>query len=485
MSLPFVDLHCHPSMKPYGQSFKHQPYGQNSPSRVDKSSIWHYDPPTLFDKGLQLLTGIPKFTQADCASLAYGNARIICASLYPIEKGFFKNLLGTRKLSDMAGSFITGVGKARVDYIQGTTNYFEDLVRERDFYLQLNGIPVNTDAGTFTYRIVKNYAEIIKYMSEDSEEIKNNTIFIIFSIEGLHALNPNIKEKGHAAEKSILEKLEQIKQWEHRPFFVTFAHHFYNQLCGHAPSFTGIISEVIYQGRGMREGFTSLGRKVVYELLNNKDGNRILIDIKHMSPKARQQYFDILKIDFQGENIPIIVSHGACTGLRSFEDPVMDNQETGPKLLEAEINFYDNEILELARSKGIFGIQLDERRIANKNTLKSIRNAILMNKIRHYRAELVWNQVQHIAELLDRHDMFAWDCIAIGSDFDGIINPLNGYLTAETYPHLQEYLERYAHNYMSGPGRSRLKFYNQLDPSEIVNRILSTNAMEFMRKWFV
>ena len=76
-----------------------------------------------------------------------------------------------------------------------------------------------------------------------------------------------------------------------------------------------------------------------------------------------------------------------------------------------------------------------------------------MNKIRHYRSELMWNQIQHIVELLNSHDLFAWDCIAIGSDFDGVINPLNGFLTQETIPSLQEYVERHAYNYMQGRGK--------------------------------
>jgi hypothetical protein len=75
----------------------------------------------------------------------------------------------------------------------------------------------------------------------------------------------------------------------------------------------------------------------------------------------------------------------------------MDNSETGPKLLDDDINFFNEEIMVMARSKGIIGLQLDERRIASRATLKSIRHAIPMNKIRHYRAELLWNQVQHIA----------------------------------------------------------------------------------------
>jgi hypothetical protein len=74
--------------------------------------------------------------------------------------------------------------------------------------------------------------------------------------------------------------------------------------------------------------------------------------------------------------------------------------------------------------------------------------------------------------------------IAIGSDFDGVINPLNGYLTAETMTHPLEYLERYAFTYMNERGKQGLKDYNQISPSEIVNRIFSTNGVEFLKRCF-
>src|SRR5689334_23112844 len=122
MSTFFVDFHCHPSMKPYGKSFKQTPIGMNTANRKSKNSIYFYDSPNLFEKGLQLLSGISKFTQADMCTLAYGDVRLICASLYPIEKGFFNNKLGHGVVSDLADSFITGVGKERVDYIQSNNN---------------------------------------------------------------------------------------------------------------------------------------------------------------------------------------------------------------------------------------------------------------------------------------------------------------------------------------------------------------------------
>ena len=157
MQTPFVDLHNHPAMKPYGQSFSRKP-GMNNLNRRKKNSIWHYDSPNIFERALQLLTGISKFTQSDCCTLVYGNTRIACASLYPIERGFFTGELGTGRFSELANAFVTGVGEERVDFIQNIRDYYEDVVREYNFYKQLDGRSVATEAGNSKYILVNSYS---------------------------------------------------------------------------------------------------------------------------------------------------------------------------------------------------------------------------------------------------------------------------------------------------------------------------------------
>jgi len=480
MSELFIDFHCHPSMKPYGKSFEAEVTGSNDSNRRRKNSIWFYDSPNLLEKAIQLFTGIAKFTESDCTTLAYGNVRLVCASLYPIEKGFFRNKLGSGIISELVDSFITSVGETRVDYIQNITNYFEDVQNEYNFCRQLDGVEVKTDAGRYKYKLISSFQDIENYLATNPGDEK--IIFILMTIEGLHVLNNNINAAPDA--NSFLDNLRTIKQWPHAPFFVTFAHHFFNELCGHARSLTGIVGNNTDQGFGLGTGFTMLGKAVLKETLSDQNGRRIYIDIKHMSAQSRKEYFNILATDYATEKIPVIISHGAANGLRSMDEPVADGKDTAYKLLAEDINFYDNEILMVASTKGIMGLQLDERRVASEITLKNTRHSIFMNKIRHYRSELLWNQVQHIAELLDRNDLFAWDCMAIGSDFDGVINPLNGFLTEETMPHLQEYLERHANNYMESRGKLVLRSYNQVSPSEIVNRIFSMNGWQFIKNWF-
>jgi microsomal dipeptidase-like Zn-dependent dipeptidase len=477
MSTFYIDFHCHPSMKPYGRSFKKTP-GKNDANRKKDNSIWFYDSPNLFERAIQLLAGISKFTQADFTTLSNGNVRLICASLYPIEKGFFANRLGTGVPSDLVDNFVTSVSKPRVDFIQKIKNYYADVENEYAFYKQLDGRVIMTESGPFTYRLVKNYTEIDQHLSGPNGD---QIIFVVLSIEGMHILNDNLDA---APDLDMFKRnLAKLKAWEHPPFFVTFSHHFYNYLCGHARSLTDLVGSATDQSEGLNTGFTPFGKEIVGELLSNTNGKRILIDIKHLSALGRKEYFHMLSTEYAAENIPVIVSHGAANGLRSMDEPVADGKDTAYKLLAADINFYDNEILQMARSGGIFCLQLDERRIASKQTLKNTKHSLFINKIRHYRAELVWNQVQHIAELLDRHDLFAWDCIALGTDYEGVINPLNGYLTEETLVHLEEYVERHAYTYMNNRGKL-LHSYNQIGPDEIVHRIFQSNGFDFIRKNF-
>ncbi len=151
---------------------------------------------------------------------------------------------------------------------------------------------------------------------------------------------------------------------------------------------------------------------------------------------------------------------------------------------DGDINFYDSEIVRIAKSKGIFGLQLDERRIASKKALRSSR-IYFPNKKRRYRnkAELIWNQIQHIAELLDKNNLFCWETVAVGSDFDGIVNPIKGLWTAENIADIKPYIIEKAQGFFKEHS-SKLKPQNQISASEIINRVLFTNANEFLKRNF-
>ena len=358
----YIDFHCHPSLKPFGKSFNYTPTGIHISHRNSKRSIWHYDPPSIFDKLLNYATGLTKFSQANFASLAKGGVGIVCVSLYPLEKWFVRNKMNNELLLDLAANFALGIGDKRIDYIQGITDYFKDVEAQYEFYRQLDGKLVQLPEGKFRYKLVKSFTEIENIKKQNASVGKVHTICVILSIEGLHVLNTGLKKPF--SEVEVLTNLQKIKNWEFRPFFVTISHHFWNQLCGHAKSLSGIILKFADQSEGLNSGFTSLGRRVLERLVDDSDNKRIIPDIKHMSIQARREYYQMLDSgNPKFKNIPVIASHAACNGLKSFDDPVVAHPKTANKLNPDSINFFDEEIIRIAKSRGIIGLQLDERRI--------------------------------------------------------------------------------------------------------------------------
>ncbi|OLY91703.1 Membrane dipeptidase (Peptidase family M19) [Cnuella takakiae] len=486
-SLDFsIDLHCHPQYKPMGKSYG-AIQGVQSEKPNEKASMWHYNPPTDVDKLLNQLTGLTKFSQTNLTASMYGGVWVMVVSLGAIEKWFFCHLGGGDGIfKDIMADFAVGVGTKRINAIQGMKDYFADLDQEYKFIQQMQDRVVTIDGKKLTYRMVRNFEELAGVMEQNQEALTSTTegkpitLALIPSIEGMHVLNCGLDSACDA--ETVKANARMLKKHPHKPWFVTFAHHFYNELCGHAPSLRGKMSKRCNQSHGMGTGFTDLGKEVLEILLDDTDGNRILIDIKHLSAKGRAELMELRRKKYK--NLPLIISHGACNGLPNPSTSFSKYPELGNDMSRGDINFYDEEILEMARSGGIMGLQLDERRIASEERLKQTKSSLVLSKKMHYRSQLVWNQIQYIAELLDDNNLFAWDCIALGSDYDGIVDPVNTFWTFEEYTDLKGYVERHAFTYMKEHS-SRLKnSFNKIDADIIVQRVFQENAWNFFKKWF-
>ncbi len=401
LSIDFsIDLHCHPTLKPLGRSSLSNP-GNQSADTNDKSSSWFYDPPSISDKLINEVVSLTKFSQANFTACTYGKVWVIVAALGAIEKWFFNNKLGTGIVADFLEDFATEVSNPRINEIQGMENYFQDLLREFSFLDQMNGTVVNIDGNEYAYKIAHNFAELKAIKEQNETELKSDKekklihLAIIPSIEGMHVRNCGLDparspENIKADPAEVKANAQALKDHPHKPWFITFTHHFYNELCGHSESLKGIIAKNCDQGIGIDTGFTALGKEVMDILLDNSDGKRILIDIKHLSPLGRKEFFEMRRI--QNLDIPIIISHGVCNGLPAMGATHSLFPEIGSTFNNKEINFYDDEILEMVKSNGIMGLQLDERRIANDETIRRTKHSFFRNKIMHYRSELLWKQ---------------------------------------------------------------------------------------------
>ncbi|MEL6654941.1 MAG: membrane dipeptidase [Bacteroidota bacterium] len=484
-----IDLHCHSQMKAYSHSFKADgPSYVNAIDRRKKNSVWRTDWPTASDlhKNINGLLGLTQFTQADILTCIKANVGVTFSSIYPLERSFTRPLNHQGKIADAVVNKITQFGKGRIDFIQDIEDYFPDLEQEYKFQLAHSGKVKVIDGVPYSYQFVRNYDELIHLLGPTKDEVRR--MAVINSIEGAHCFGTGL-EPFNLSERidEVLNRIRIVKQeWEFPPFFITLAHHFYNEICGHAKSLE-LASLLLNQKKGLNSGFTTEGERILHYLLDDANGPRILIDLKHMSLAARKRYYEIQQEKYQ-YSIPIIVSHGCVTGyhdhIEGKDQPLVVAGAPHKKFNTADINFYDFELLNIKKSGGIFGIQFDERRIGSKSEKRKVKRAVPL-EIPLHSAKLVWNQIQHIAEVLDQNGYFAWDIQSIGSDFDGIINPIDGFFSAMHFENLAHFLRIHAEQYCQEQMPHRIKHnFNQIGAEEIVERFFQLNALQFLQKHF-
>jgi hypothetical protein len=499
-----IDLHCHPNYKAFARAHAvdGQPPLQQSGSANQRSSLWYYDPPSVTDKLANYFLGITKFRQNNLTAALYGRLLIMVVGLGATEKFFFKNKLGTGSISDLVDDFVSEFGIPRINAIEAMTNYWNDFKNEMRFMEDQENNPVRIDGHWYTYRLPKNFADLQFNIEQNERENAGNEkqapliISIIPASEGLHILNCGLEQDCDP--KEVKRNARELKTMQNAPWFVTFSHHFYNELCGHARSLRKQIGKLTNQEEGINSPFTPLGIEVLDILLDKRKGRRILIDIKHMSAKGRKEFYKMRKERYNSE-IPVIISHGVCNGLPALGATVSNYPELGNTFINPienvtggdgefkdhnQINFFDDEILEMEESNGIIGLQLDERRLANDESIDRIKHSLWRNKIMHYRSELLWRQVQYMAELLDDHGRYAWGNMAIGSDYDGLVDPLNAFWSAEQYDDLAGYLERHAHNYFTNHPERIKNSFNKITADLVIQNIFRNNAWNFLRRWF-
>ena len=484
METHYVDLHCHPSLKPYSKSFKYSPTKINALDVNRKNSIWHYSPPTVLEKFVNRLITLTKFTQTDMSALARSGSKVVVISLYPFEKHFLsKRVLGWKGLTDAMVNLAASISQKRIDHVIRHNDYFEDLVSEYEFYTQLNNQVQRIDGIWYTYRLIKSFSEIESNAMQETENKK--IINLVITIEGGHSFNTGLDMNQNTGDREeVIANVKKIKTWGHLPLFITFAHHFYNELCGHARSISiGAIRN--NQNRGLNTGITDMGMEVLKLLLDNTDGKRIAVDVKHMSTASRKAYYNLLDTEFAAEDIPVVASHGASNGRRSLSQPeVTDYPDRIEHFNNIDINFYDDELIRIAKSNGLFGIQLDERRIGSKEAIRKSK-VLFINKRKQLRKKslLVWRQIGHVAEVLDSKGLFCWGIQCIGSDFDGIVNPIKGIWTAENIKDLGEELLKHATSYMES-NRQNFNSFNRITPQSIIERVLHLNTMDFIKRYY-
>ena len=493
-----------------------------------------------------------KFSQIDFTSACKGSVRLIFLSLYPIEQGFLTGILTSdlldtdqsrlarffnqplRALVRTVAQAITfgefervtakvmlGMkGKRFVTMSSDDHEYMNDLIGEYNYLMAADQSKV-IDGKEYKIVYFGSFSEMksrLQLNERFEPQTEENIIGVLFSVEGAHAFGCgqlNTLPEDHAEElrqlndlthpntvkllKTIRENIRRTKNLgngKHSPFFVTFSHHFWNQLCGHAMSLAGIMHVFFNQERGMASGMTEVGKEVLKELLDKTNGRRILIDVKHMSVEGRFWFYEFLKENYwtKGDNVPILASHMGVTGEGQSENRSLRHYDMDEEYEKSgwfnpwDINLSDEEILAIYRSRGLIGLNMDQRILSGAKLVDSmtriskgiddIATSVLYKSIW---AEPILANIMHIVKTVMSSDVpdkeYVWQMIVIGSDLDGMVNALDAYCHAGDYRVMKDILlekmimRAQVEPLLRGP-----------DLEEILNGIFYKNGLRFLER---
>ncbi len=499
----FADLHCHPALFGFNRLRQSELDGSE-----DLFHAWTI-PDDVDHRAMAEGKRAATYTQCTMPMLLESQTRIVYASITPIEKGFFvgseqvheetrfsmelvklvsgasvvgaaRHLVRGRRME--AGATLAAVLKNRGPFrrafqrmflkysssriahmISEEYDYFEELLREYTYYANADGVEhravLHTSNGpdrevTGRYQMIRD-GEHLREVIEETDDLA-----MIMTIEGSHAFS--IAPDGSAYGKEQIEEHIGIMRDLPAPFFfVTFAHHFDNGLCGHAHSLPDAAGWVMDQSERMEQGFNELGQWTARKLLgideNLKDTGerRILLDCKHMSPRSRKEYYEEIVRPYNARAeqggarpIPVVISHSCFSGVDTLDELIEnrpnenDHWHKNP-FLAWGINHSAEDVRMVWESGGLIGFCFDQRicgTVPRQTVPLESWADILFHQI------LATVDVVLQDERIPREERLSmWDRVCIGSDYDGLIDPITAYPTVLELPRLAEDLrERFA-----------------------------------------
>lgn len=515
-----IDIHAHCSLKPYNHNYPGDPMSLwKSWSEGDLGC----DIQSEHILGL-FIKKILRTTQTTLQQAAEGNVKIVGLSMMTFEGGWTgKRISGVRK---SLLSCLTGISKQKLKVINKITRQkeadeiYNDTVSEFKYILQ-ELQKKHTDSNGTDWNFEFLTRDTLKKIKDGTIDLDSqNTVYILLNIEGLQTLGiASMLEGEHQAPllgshvEKIRKRINNIKDtWPAIPQYITLCHHFGNGIAGHAPSIPGILGFAgVNQDNFIYKGLQASGKKIITTMLGDTS-RPILVDIKHLSPLARRDFYKFLENDIKdqfGKKYPIICSH---TG-------IIDDMETLSELIACKgnekklnkgylhntpINMCKEDLQHISDSGGMIGIQIDLKRLAGREYLNLLKRTTTYDATnqpvedieaqKRLSREIVWANIFAAVGLLNKKS--AWKLLCIGSDYDGIVSFLPGYPTMSEYKYLKSDMQT-ALEQMSFQAIERIVINGKaLDNSEIerlmfgysaeelTDMVFSTNAVDFWSKHY-
>lgn len=568
----YFDFHFHPVFKQFLTR-----YEENYPSAREAEEITK--PMDLRNELLDLADEeVLHILESQCSleQMQQGGVRLGIANVVAIEHGIADSEGFLAKL--LKSNWTRPLDQRHMKSIRlGEVSYYRMFIKELDLYRTLAKKP---------------YVEFLS--RRKPVKIEGNKIFIALGMEGGHNLSrvkvakPNVYDAQPAngvsdaiyndfCKPQPADVVSSLKRLQHALwaegmdlFYITLTHlsHIIEQpLATHAFGMKMLKHGAFYP---VGNGLTPLGKEVIQAAytITVEEGDKttpapVLIDIKHMGLKSRQDFYEYRKTNPTYANIPIIASHVGVTGysLPEWQDALSEYAafaQAGIRAIEVmtkrkkagewgsslndeftfnpwSINLMDEDIVEVLRTGGLIGVSLDVRilgfqakiglspkeqseylSVADFKTffphrqvrgltaepLESMETAeswLVPTKEERHPLCLCFNML-HIVSVakankseIDAKVQDPWKHICIGSDFDGLIDPVKICRDSSKMPDLEKVLlkwlpvaEKAYRKENGGPPLLPAKNKNSADEDklrEVVRAIMYDNGRAFLQQW--
>lgn len=341
----YFDLHLHPSLKSF----------LTDTDQERRDDCWH-----TYRNVLDFTVGNIIDSQASLRQMDNAGIRISVAAMYALEDGL-DDISLIRKIAPI----ISHLDRDMVTDLHPRHYYdrFLEEVRHLESSLEAQG-----EARPFR----------IASSADDISEDHNN---LLLAIEGAHVLKS-------AAEDDPLLRLDELKRFRHRIWYITLCHFARTSFCTQAFSMKLVNPRKVMNFLPLGTGLTDEGKAIIKRAYDRTTGRRILIDIKHMSLSTRQQFYAWKRSDPTIADVPLIASHVGVTGLSwahdvraahfkevnylasldqwlvTYEPPAgLELGRMKSHFNPSTINLFDEDIREIVASGGLIGIMMDQRQL--------------------------------------------------------------------------------------------------------------------------
>ncbi|MEO1436767.1 MAG: hypothetical protein AAFV80_14610 [Bacteroidota bacterium] len=471
-------------------------------SQVNDYSVWdrieHDCSRKVNPETMEAFKFMPKTSQADFRSLAKSRAPVSVISFGSMPKFFLRSKIFKASELKYIMACITGMQFSEsVAYIEDF-NYFDDFMGYYNFLKSQRNVVYPFMGLDNTFMMISNKSDFQLALDNPDQ------LGIILSLTGAHVLGSSVfQENGltttEGYRRLILKNIQKLKGqvpimentsffMEHPIFYFGLASADENGIVGSARMMGKKQESVFGKQTNVGTGFTALGQEVVEALLDDTQGNRILIDISQMSLDGRKQYYAYVRdLRKEGKEIPIVASHVGISGL-NWDSDLYRAPDDELKNLESYLNHWRismsrQDIQNILESKGLIGVPIQLQKTCGTKFFLGLREIVPGSA--QERAWYVQAYLANVFTIVDVHNKKeAWDHIVVGSEFDRISPSYRPYETAAEMQafirDITKYLESEAgiFDLFAEEDIDRLSF--GYEPKELVHKLFYENSARFI-----